>query len=134
MPLAYIKKQKLLLVPAKDQVMIQGNKVLLFHLFQNLIENAIKYTQVNGKISVKISLHSANVVIAIQDNGIGIPLEHQKKIFQRFYQVNTARSGKNGHGLGLALCQSIIRAHHGYLRMSSKDGRGTIFFVTLLTC
>ncbi len=125
------KNQKLHFEPPQSPILISGNEVLLLHLFQNLIENAIKYTQVHGKISVQLTLQSGTPIITVKDNGIGISSLEQKKVFQRFYQTDAARSGKKGYGLGLALCQSIVLAHHGTLRIDSALEKGTTIYVTL---
>ena len=97
----------------------------------NLIDNAIKYTPANGQIGVA-ALHrtTEKVQISIRDTGPGIPNDDQKSVFEESFRLKRDQS-KDGYGLGLALCQQIIRAHYGQIWVDSKRGEGSCFHFTL---
>ncbi len=100
-------------------------------VLSNLIDNAIKYTPVRGKIGIS-ALHrtTEKVQISIRDNGPGIPRGNQKSIFEENFRLQRDHA-KDGYGLGLALCQRIIRAHYGQIWVDSKRGEGSCFHFTL---
>ena len=97
----------------------------------NLIDNAIKYTPANGHIGI-IALHrtTEKVQISIRDTGPGIPKDKQKSIFEESYRLKRDQL-EDGYGLGLALCQQIVRAHYGQIWVDSKRGEGSCFHFTL---
>jgi signal transduction histidine kinase len=112
-----------------------GDREELFTVFLNLLDNAVKYSPEEKKISIraKPSATGTRIDIVIRDSGIGIPSGDLKRIFRRFYRVAGAPS-KNvkGTGLGLFIVQSIIKRHGGKIRAESKgEGRGTTFFIQL---
>jgi two-component system, OmpR family, sensor histidine kinase SenX3 len=112
-----------------------GDREELFTVFLNLLDNAVKYSPEDKKISIraKPSATGTRIDIVIRDSGIGIPSGDLKRIFRRFYRVAGAPS-KNvkGTGLGLFIVQSIIKRHGGKIRAESKgEGRGTTFFIQL---
>ncbi len=100
-------------------------------VLNNLIDNAIKYTPVRGKIGI-LALHrtTEKVQISIRDNGPGIPRDNQKSIFEESFRLKRDRT-KDGYGLGLALCQQVIKAHYGQIWVDSKQGEGSCFHFTL---
>jgi two-component system phosphate regulon sensor histidine kinase PhoR len=103
-------------------------------VIRNLIDNAIKYTQAGGSVEVQNVLElideRAFVSIRVTDTGIGIPLEHQLRIFDRFYRVDPSHTIP-GTGLGLSIVKEIVDAHHGEVRLESTAGEGSTFVVTL---
>lgn len=105
----------------------------LAQVFDNLLGNAIKFSNRGGTIIVRMFRQDADVRVEVQDCGIGIPADKHKRIFERFYQVDgttTRRFG--GAGLGLAICKQIIEAHHGTIGVAwSEVGHGTTFYFTL---
>ena len=101
-------------------------------LFKNLIENAIKYNKNEGVIEIKLSESATDVIFIIKDTGIGIPKEHQTRIFERFYQVNKTRSKlQNGTGLGLAIVKHVVSYYEGTIEIESDIEVGTTFTITL---
>lgn len=116
-----------------ENLVMQGDIDLLIRLFLNLLDNAVKYTPVNGRVSVAARQIDDQLSISISDTGPGIPPEHLPHLFERFYRVESdrARRGNNGDrggaGLGLAIAYEIARAHGGRLEVSSQPGQGTTF-------
>ncbi len=110
----------------------QGDSRQLRRVFYNLLDNAIKYTPSGGKVSVASRRGNGHLTVTIADTGIGIPLVHLPRIFDRFYRVDQARSGDaNGAGLGLSICQSIVRSIGGQIQVDSKVGIGTKITIRL---
>jgi len=100
--------------------------------FHNLIDNAIKYSPSKSKISIKIERKERNVLISIQDRGIGIPKSEQIRAFSKFFRgSNVLKMETSGSGLGLFITRNIILAHGGNIWFNSKEAEGTTFFITL---
>ncbi len=98
----------------------------------NLIDNAFKYTPKNGSILLKLQQEGDFAVITIQDNGVGIPAEEQKRVFTKFFRAsNVLRMDTEGTGLGLFIVKNIMKRHGGDITFSSKVGVGTTFKLTL---
>ncbi|MGL5378757.1 ATP-binding protein [Clostridium sp.] len=98
----------------------------------NILSNAIKFTNSDGDIYVDISLEEENVIIKIEDSGIGIPKENLEFIFERFTQIDNLMTRKcEGSGIGLSLVKSIVELHNGSVQVESVEGLGTTFIVTL---
>lgn len=117
-----------------EDVFIQGDELLIRMMLLNLVDNAVKYTPQNGTISLFMSKDSENVKIIIKDNGIGISQEDISHIFDRFYRASKVRtSNYDGGGLGLSICQWIVKSHHGTITVESELNKGSIFTVTLPT-
>ncbi len=95
----------------------------------NLISNALRYVSKGGHIDLAATRIGDNVHLSVQDDGPGIPLEYQSRIFRKFVQVKGRKT--DGAGLGLAICKEIVRAHGGTIWVESPEGRGTIFTFTL---
>ncbi|MCK5681742.1 HAMP domain-containing protein, partial [bacterium] len=94
----------------------------------NVLDNAIKYTATGGQVTVYLKQIAGELVVAIQDTGIGIALHDKERIFERFYRVDKARSRElGGTGLGLAIVRHIVLAHKGRIEVDSQPGRGTTF-------
>lgn len=101
-------------------------------LFSNLISNAIKYNKPDGKVLVIVSSEGKEVVIIVEDTGVGIPEEAQPRVFERFYRVDKGRSKKvGGTGLGLSIVKHIVGYYNGTIELESKLGEGTRFTVRL---
>lgn len=110
-----------------------GSELQVNQLFSNLVNNAIKYIDPHrpGRINISGYLDSENnqAVYCIEDNGIGIPEEHQERIFGIFYRLNPEAG--EGDGLGLAIVQKIVNRHNGRVWVESKEGKGSRFFIAL---
>jgi two-component system OmpR family sensor kinase len=111
---------------------VQGDIGPLTRLFVNLLDNAIRHTPPEGRITLSAWKEGPAVVIIVMDTGIGIPPEHLPHVCERFYRVDAARTrAQGGTGLGLAICQSIVRAHGGSLDITSAPEIGTTVRVSL---
>lgn len=116
----------------KENLYVLGDEEQLYRLIYNLIVNAIQASNNEGKVTVFLEKNERYALIKVQDTGIGIAPEHQKRIFDRFYRVERDRSRKSGgSGLGLAIASAITNAHRGSINVQSKLGLGTIFTVQL---
>ena len=101
-------------------------------LLKNLMENAVKYNRENGRVTVRISPDAYQCVISVVDTGIGIPLEHQSRVFERFYRVDKGRSKREGGtGLGLSIVKHITAKYAGQITLVSRPDEGTSIRVTL---
>ena len=101
-------------------------------VFINLISNAIKFTDESGLIEISLNLIGNFIEISIKDTGVGISLEHQKFIFDKFYQVGQVMySEKEGTGLGLSISKYIVESHGGIIFLESEPGKGSTFTVSL---
>jgi signal transduction histidine kinase len=98
----------------------------------NLISNSIKFTPEGGKIDVTCESDGKTVEFSVSDTGVGIPLDKQSKIFEKFYQVDTSSSRTHGgFGIGLSICKSVVEKHGGEILVSSLPGNGATFTVKL---
>lgn len=107
-------------------VTVQGDRHRLAQVLTNLLTNAVRYNIDDGQIDVTVREDNSAAIVTIRDTGIGIAPEHLAHIFDRFFRVDPARSRSEGSsGLGLAICQSLVAAHHGTLTARSTLGEGT---------
>lgn len=112
-----------------EPVTAEVHQDMMIRLVINLLNNAVRYAK--SEILVTLTCPNDTVTLTVADDGVGIEPEHQKRIFQRFYQVDGARARKSGGlGLGLAMCDQIIRQHGGRISVESTPGEGSRFFVT----
>ncbi|NJL93147.1 MAG: response regulator [Anaerolineae bacterium] len=108
---------------------IMGNALRLKQLMGNLLQNAIKYTPPGGQISLHLYADDGFVVLQVADNGIGIPLEEQPYIWDKFFRSENAVDDYPGTGLGLSIVKTIVDAHRGRIWVDSAPGRGSVFTV-----
>ena len=119
------------LLELEEGVIVQGDAGLLSRLLRNLIENAIKYGGPDVRIRITVGQSETEATLSVKDDGTGIPPEHQEKIWHRFYQVDAARSGAGGAGLGLAMVKQIAQLHGGTMTLNSAPGEGSDFTLHL---
>lgn len=112
---------------------VKGDRTQLLQLFQNLISNAIKFRrpEVPPEIDISARLKEDQWLIAIRDNGIGIPPDKGDRIFEAFHRLHTSEEYP-GHGIGLTTCQKIVQRHGGKIWIESQPGEGTTFFFTIV--
>ncbi len=117
-----------LTVDAPHRLYVNGQEALLRRAVDNLIANGIQYNRPNGSVFARLFLRDSCPVVAVSDTGLGIPPDHQTRIFERFYRVDRSRSrAHGGAGLGLALVAEIARWHGGAVTVSSSPGAGSTF-------
>lgn len=105
---------------------LTGNRQLLYGIIYNLCDNAIKYNRENGSVSLSIRSEAAEIILSVKDTGIGIPPEHQGRIFERFYRVDKSHSKEvGGTGLGLSIVKHAAKVHNAKLEVDSIPGAGT---------
>lgn len=110
---------------------VLGNPEALKQVFTILLENAIKYSSNKSAVTVKIASDGDDYKVIVRDQGIGISAEDLPHIFDRFYRADASRSKIEGYGLGLAIAQTIITAHHGTIEVESEPNKGSVFIVWL---
>jgi hypothetical protein len=110
---------------------VRGDENQLYRAFFNLLSNAVKYSPSGGEIVLGAYRDRDYVVLFVKDQGMGIPLQHQERIFERFFRVSADGQGISGTGLGLTLVQEIVKAHNGCIRVRSAPDRGSTFLVSL---
>ena len=126
------KKNIELLMETYRPIVAEVDEVRLSMALVNLIENAVKYNNVEGWVHVSLNADQTYFYITVEDNGFGIPKEAQEHVFDRFYRVDKARDrATGGTGLGLAITKSIIVAHNGVITVESEEGEGTTFTVKI---
>lgn len=114
---------------------VNGDRDALHRMIANLLENALNYTNSGGSTSVSLAIAGPSLVLKVSDTGIGIPKEAQKKIFDRFFRVDESRSrAAGGAGLGLSIVKAIVESHHGQIAVTSEEGQGTTFAISLPAC
>lgn len=125
-------KGVLLSLTVKGEPYIMGKTEMYRELIINLVDNAIKYTEAQGKVKVRLEEQKNDILLTVQDTGVGIPQEHLSRLFERFYRVDISRDrAKGGTGLGLAIVKHITLAFGGSITVDSKEGKGTRFDVRL---
>ncbi len=127
-PLAENKEQTIE-VHAPDDLSVLADELQIQRALKNIVHNAIKFTQQGGHIRINAERNGAEAVIAVADNGPGIPAEDLPRVFERFFQVDPAR--RDGTGLGLAIVRHIVRAHGGRTWAESAQGQGATFYIAL---
>ena len=132
MPFANEKKIKLTSKIDKNLPLIRGDISRITEVFENLINNAIKFTE-KGEVLIESKIEDKNIIISVKDSGIGMNKEFiKKKLFKKFQQEdNTERRKYDGTGLGLAICKSIVERHKGRIWAESEIGKGSTFYVSL---
>lgn len=134
-PLAEVKKSVLENLLPQEGLFVYGDMDRLVQVFRNLLENAIKFSPEGATVSVSCEEGDTMVTLRVKDHGVGIPLAHQQRIFERFYRIEKHRDRESGStGLGLAICRHIVLNHGGQLWVQSPNPgeiTGSTFFFTL---
>jgi signal transduction histidine kinase len=128
------KKIKIKIDPPPTQIFIEGDMEKIAIALRNLVKNALTFTNEGGQIRLKVEQVPGYAKISVIDNGIGIPVDEQERIFQRFYQVEkhlTRRHG--GMGLGLSIARDMVEMHGGRIWVDSVEGKGSRFTFILPT-
>lgn len=124
-------KHKVSLETDVTPCMVRGDRNMLYELIYNLCDNAIRYNKENGSVLISVKPRDGKVVLKVKDTGIGIPKEHQARVFERFYRVDKSRSKQTGGtGLGLAIVKHIAEQHRARISIESGEGLGTEITVT----
>jgi PAS domain S-box-containing protein len=111
---------------------LAGDRARIAQLLDNLVSNAVKFTPEGGRVDVRVRRHEDQAILEVRDSGMGIPPEEQELLFERFFRTSTAtEQAIQGTGLGLAISKAIVEAHSGRIAVSSDEGAGTTFRVTL---
>jgi signal transduction histidine kinase len=111
----------------EDKLLLYGNEDLLLMAFKNIVLNACKYSA-DRRATIRLSITLDQIIITIEDKGIGIPETELENIFQPFYRVQEQRTGK-GFGLGLSLASRIVKLHDGFIQVQSELNKGTMFII-----
>ncbi|HQK15526.1 MAG TPA: ATP-binding protein [Anaerolineae bacterium] len=120
---------------ADEPLWVMGNEHRLRQVMDNLISNAIKYNRPDGFVKITARADENYLIVSVQDNGIGIPLEEQPKIFERFHRVQRPETDNiYGTGLGLSIVKSVIEKHKGRIWVHSYPGMGSTFAFVLSLC
>ena len=110
---------------------VQGVRGLLYEIIRNLCDNAVKYNRAGGSVTVSVTSKAGSVRLQVSDTGIGIPYEHQSRVFERFYRVDKSHSRQSGGtGLGLSIVKHACAHHGAQLELHSTPGQGTHITVT----
>lgn len=113
-----------------ESCIIKGIRRYLYEIIYNLCDNAIRYNKENGKVVIDLSQKDGNTVLSVADTGIGIPVEHQSRIFERFYRVDKSHSKETGGtGLGLSIVKHAVAYHGGKIKLDSTVNIGTTITV-----
>ena len=128
----YVAEEKKIIVRTELPLPCEApvDRTRMRQVFANLLDNAIKYTPAGGSVTISVRDESGRAVMAFRDNGIGIPVEEQDKIWSRLYRGDKSRS-QRGLGLGLSLVKAIVEAHGGKATVTSQVNQGSEFIVSL---
>lgn len=120
-------KKSISLTLEGEPVIVRGVRQVLYEMFYNLADNAVKYTEEGGTVKVFMGRRDGHPCYRVEDNGIGIPLKEQERIFERFYRVDKSHSRQTGGtGLGLSIVKHGADLHHAKIHLNSEPGKGTM--------
>ncbi|WP_379131005.1 sensor histidine kinase [Paenibacillus sp. sgz500958] len=114
--------------------LVKGEEGLLFLVFRNLLDNAIRYNRPNGKVTLQVSHEDGQVVVRVSDTGNGISLPSKELVFERFYRVDSSRARRSGGaGLGLSIVRHLLAFFQGTVELETSSELGSVFKVTLIS-
>ena len=109
-----------------EKCMLRADRGMITEMVENLCQNAIRYNNEGGSVTVRVFYENDRPVFEVKDNGIGIPKDQTERVFERFYRVDKSRSKQTGGtGLGLAIVKHIVELHDAEIRLQSELGKGT---------
>jgi signal transduction histidine kinase len=112
--------------------LVEADRDKVRQVLVNLVENAIKYSPDGGVIEVGVEPHEENVIFHVRDEGLGIPVDEQSRVFEKFYRVDPHMTrGVGGTGLGLYICNELVGRMGGHIWLESKQGEGSTFLFEL---
>ena len=130
--LAVEKNINLELLIQNESFWIEGDATHLRRVFFNLVHNAVKFTPAGGRVKILTDVFDKHILISVKDTGIGIALENQAKVFEKFYRIRSKDQGEiEGNGLGLSMVRAIVKAHKGDITFESGVNKGSTFKVSL---
>ena len=127
-----IIKKNISIITNCENIKYNADPMDIMKLLKNIIENAVIYSKSNSKIEINLLRTNKMIIFIVKDNGIGIPLEHQERIFERFYRINS-NNKKEGTGLGLAIVKHVVQKYKGKYIIKSKPNYGTTLQIELPT-
>jgi signal transduction histidine kinase len=116
-------------IETSEDYRIIGDRDKLKQVFINLISNALKFTEIEGKISINLYKSSKKIIVKVRDNGIGIKKEDLPYIFERLYRGDKSRHQTEGNGIGLTIVKNILQLHYASIDVESVEGEGTTFII-----
>jgi signal transduction histidine kinase len=120
------------LAPERGLPEVAADPDMLRQVLANLVENAVKYSPAGGRVHVSLGRHEGRVLFAVRDEGLGIPLREQERIFEKFFRLDpNLTRGVGGTGLGLYICRELVRRMGGRIWVASREGEGSTFFFEL---
>ena len=120
------------LAPEDDLPPVAADPDMLRQVLTNLVENAVKYSPSGGRVHLSLTRHEGRVLFAVRDEGLGIPLREQERIFEKFFRLDpNLTRGVGGTGLGLYICRELVRRMGGRIWVASREGEGSTFFFEL---
>ena len=125
-----IIKKNISIITNCENIKYNADPMDIMKLLKNIIENAVIYSKNNSKIEINLLRNNKMIIFIVKDNGIGIPLEHQERIFERFYRINS-NNKKEGTGLGLAIVKHVVQKYKGKYIIKSKPNYGTTMQIEL---
>jgi signal transduction histidine kinase len=131
--LAEKEKKRFILTMPEEMPGITADEDLIERVLDNLLYNAFKYTESNGRVELKVEIQDKIMLVQVCDDGQGIPPEYHERIFDKFVQVTSAEGEplRKGTGLGLAFCRLAVEAHGGEIWVDSEPDKGSVFSFTL---
>ncbi len=131
-PVAEARRTTIEVLERHEGIHVFGDRRQLVSALGNLVENAVKYSEVGSSVQVRVRVEGTWVELMVADHGIGIPAQHHDRIFERFYRVDKGRSrDTGGTGLGLAIVRHVATNHGGEVLVSSQEGEGSTFVLRI---